>query len=146
MVMSRSHWHQWLRHTRHEAPTIKEQELDVARQAQMKQLAARADERWRSQESFLDAPARQQTAPAIGVKDPGGYAPQTEPTQHQGVSNVVEDPQKVKAASAGKNVDEGRFRGSTKEREDSPYARVNRGGPSENWQPQSWTPGSAQRR
>lgn len=146
-------WHQWLRHTRSEAPTMQEQQYDVSRQAMMKQLAARADERWKSVPSFLDSPARQQPQPAISPRDPAGYAPQTEPEQHQGVMSAVEDPVKVQEVSAGKDtkeVDEGRFKGGARERkperEEAPWQKQQRGAPSENWQPQAWTPGAAQRR
>lgn len=115
----------------------------------MKQLAAKADERWKSAPSYLDSPARQQPQPAIGVKDPGGYAPQTEPEASEGVTSGVEDPQKVQEVSDGKDtkdVDEGRFKGRTKENEASPWQTQPRGAPSENWQPKEWTPGVAQRR
>ena len=50
-------WMQWLRHTRHEAPTINEQQLDEIRQAKMKLLAAQADARWASKPSYLDYPS-----------------------------------------------------------------------------------------
>ncbi|KAK5108694.1 hypothetical protein LTR62_008099 [Meristemomyces frigidus] len=143
-------WHQWLRHTRHEAPSIQEQQHDVSRQAMMKKLAARADERWKSIPSYLDAPARQQPQPATELKDPGGYAPQTEPENKQGVSSAVEDIGKVAKVAVegkdGKEVDEGRFKGQTKEREPSPWAQRPQGSPGEGWQPQTWTPGPAARR
>ncbi|CAZ81568.1 unnamed protein product [Tuber melanosporum] len=47
-------WTQWLRHNR-VAPTIAELHGDVARQAQLKQLAAAADARWNSKPSLLNA-------------------------------------------------------------------------------------------
>jgi NADH dehydrogenase [ubiquinone] 1 alpha subcomplex assembly factor 2 len=121
----------------------------------MKELAEQADERWRSQESFLDAPRTQQPAPAIGVKDPGGYAPMTEPESKQGVSSAVEEPEKVGEAMAGEKVDEGRFRGEdTQERPqkgkkegEAPWAsQLPKGAPGEKWQPEAWTPGPAARR
>ncbi|KAH9829754.1 Accessory subunit of the mitochondrial membrane respiratory chain NADH dehydrogenase (Complex I) [Teratosphaeria destructans] len=116
----------------------------------MKQLAAKADERWRSIPSFLDSPNRQQPQPAIGVKDPGGYASQTETEGQQGVTNAVEDAEKVRKVSEGadtKEVDEGRFKGRTREREPAPWERdVQRGAPSERWQPEAWSPGVAPRR
>jgi hypothetical protein len=68
----------------------------------MKELAEQADERWRSQESFLDAPRTQQPAPAIGTKDPGGYVPMTEPESKQGVASAVEEQEKVGQAMAGR--------------------------------------------
>ena len=117
----------------------------------MKGLAARADERWKSVPSFLDPPERQQPQPAIGVKDPGGYAPQTEPETKQGVASAVEDQGKVdevvKEGKDGKQVDEGRFKGKTREREPAPWDQAKKGGaPGQDWQPQSWSPGTATRR
>lgn len=116
----------------------------------MKQLAAQADERWRSQESFLDAPDLQQSAPAIGVKDPGGYAQQTEPEERAGVKSAVDTPSVVDESTGGAPRDERKLEGKTgkktREREDSPWANARRGAPGEDWQPQSWSPGPAQRR
>ena len=57
-------WHQWLRHTRFDAPSLEEQKADVQRQLQLKHLAQLADERWASKASYLDAPKdTAQTAP-----------------------------------------------------------------------------------
>jgi len=115
----------------------------------MKELAAKADERWRSQESFLDAPSKQQPAPAIGVKDPGGYMPQTKPEDKQGVMSGVGDQVQVQGAVEGKGreVDEGRYKGNARQREEAPWAKqAQKGNPGEGWQPESWTPGVASRR
>jgi NADH dehydrogenase [ubiquinone] 1 alpha subcomplex assembly factor 2 len=107
----------------------------------MKELAEQADERWRSQESFLDAPRTQQPAPAIGVKDPGGYAPMTEPESKQGVSSAVEEPEKVGEAMAGERPQKGKKEG------EAPWAnQLPKGAPGEKWQPEAWTPGAAARR
>lgn len=115
----------------------------------MKQLAAEADERWNSVPSFLDAPNKQQPQPAIGVQDPGGYAPQTEPTAKQGVRSAVDDEESVASAAAGEPKDDGRFKGSGRERrarEQAPWEQnVPKGGPSEGWQPGAWTPGASER-
>lgn len=161
ILPSPAQWHQWLRHTRHEPPSIQEQTFDVARRERMKELAAQADERWRSQESFLDAPRTQQPAPAVGTRDPAGYAPMTEPEEKQGVRSGVEDQGKVDKAVRGEEVDEGRFRGETSEKDapvtankgkgkktgEAPWAKqIPKGAPGEKWQPESWTPGAAPRR
>ncbi|TKA30699.1 hypothetical protein B0A50_02419 [Salinomyces thailandicus] len=126
-------WHQWLRHTRIDAPSIQEQQYDVSRQEMMKQLAAKADDRWKSIPSFLDSPKQQQPQPGLELKDPGGYVGQTEPESQQGVTSGVEDPSKVQEVSAGKDtkeVDEGRFKGKTKEKETPPWAKNQpQGGP-----------------
>jgi NADH dehydrogenase [ubiquinone] 1 alpha subcomplex assembly factor 2 len=148
--MIQAQWHQWLRHTRNEPPSIQEQQYDVSRQEAMKELAARADARWKAVPSFLDSPNKQQTQPSIAPRDPAGYVQQTEPEHRQGVANAVEDPVKVQEVAAegkdAKEVDEGRFKGRTKEQEPAPWAQAQRGAPSENWQPESWTPGVAPRR
>jgi NADH dehydrogenase [ubiquinone] 1 alpha subcomplex assembly factor 2 len=154
LPLSTAQWHQWLRHTRHEPPSIQEQTFDIARRERMKELAEQADERWRSQESFLDAPRTQQPAPAIGVKDPGGYVGMTEPESKQGVRSAVEEPEKIGEAMAGEKVDEGRFRGEGKQRPqkgkkegEAPWAnQLPKGAPGEKWQPEAWTPGPAARR
>ena len=69
MALNTAQWHQWLRHTRDDAPSIQEQQYDVSRQAMMKQLAAEADERWKSAPSYLDAPNKHQPAPATTITD-----------------------------------------------------------------------------
>ncbi|KAK1808738.1 hypothetical protein LTR12_016903 [Friedmanniomyces endolithicus] len=148
-------WHQWLRHTRAEAPSIQEQQYDVSRQAMMKQLASRVDDRWKSVPSYLDAPSAQQAQPALQPRDPAGYVQQTEPENKQGVMSAVEDAVKVQEVAVegkdGKEVDEGRFKGSTREkpreRGPAPWDQQQaKGTPGENWQPAAWTPGIAQRR
>ncbi|PIA88911.1 NADH-ubiquinone oxidoreductase assembly factor N7BML [Cercospora beticola] len=137
-------WHQWLRHTRDEPPTIQEQQYDISRQAMMKRLAAEADERWNSKPSFLDSPTRNQPQPAIGVKDPGGYAPQTEPEASQGVRSAVDEPSKVENASQGQQegLHEGRFKGKkTKDKKENPWEKLQpKGNAGENWQPEGWAP------
>ncbi|KAL9625105.1 MAG: hypothetical protein Q9160_000834 [Pyrenula sp. 1 TL-2023] len=120
-------WHQWLRHTRYEAPSLEEQEADVIRQTNMKQLAQLADERWASKPSFLDKP-RPQPAPITKPRDPGGYVGQTEPDDKEGVRSAVDTPAE----------------GSAKPAKENPWAK-NAAGPSEKWQPESWTPGASRR-
>ncbi|KAG0129267.1 hypothetical protein HOY82DRAFT_652402 [Tuber indicum] len=55
--VSVTQWPQWLRHNR-VAPTIAELHANVARQAQLKQLAAAADARWNAKPSLLNAAPR----------------------------------------------------------------------------------------
>jgi NADH:ubiquinone oxidoreductase subunit len=62
-------WHQWLRHTRPDPPSLTEQSQDLVRQRNLKILAAQADERWNAKKSYLDAPADiGRTGPALGEK------------------------------------------------------------------------------
>jgi NADH dehydrogenase [ubiquinone] 1 alpha subcomplex assembly factor 2 len=100
----------------------------------MQRLAAEADERWKSQPSYLDSPNRQQPQPAVGVKDPGGYVDQpTEDVQKQGVRTAVEASD-LQEAKKGK-------------KDQSPYEKSQpKGGPSEGWQPEEWTGGITPRR
>jgi NADH dehydrogenase [ubiquinone] 1 alpha subcomplex assembly factor 2 len=69
-------WHQWLRHTRLDPPSLTEQSQDLVRQQNLKILAAEADARWAAKPSFLDAPgqARGQRVPALEVEQPNGNA------------------------------------------------------------------------
>ncbi|OGM46899.1 hypothetical protein ABOM_004425 [Aspergillus bombycis] len=62
-------WHQWLRYVRAEPPSVQEQQQDVLRQIQIKQLARLADERWASKPSYLDMPQTKQPAPATQTTD-----------------------------------------------------------------------------
>lgn len=91
----------------------------------MKQLVARADERWRSVPSYLDAPKNAQTGPAMGVTD-------------------------SKPADAGQSevhsAVEGQQEAREKEEKENPWAKADRGAPSENFQPGAWRPAAAGRR
>lgn len=137
---------QWLRHTRADAPTIEEQQQDLVRQDNLKQLAARADARWAEKESFLDSPqATAQTQPQLQPRDRGGYVQATEEESRQGVMNAAGDSREVTGSIQGRDVDKGRFKGETKDK-DSPWARweaQKKGAPSDTWQPESWNPGKA---
>ncbi|KAK3714440.1 hypothetical protein LTR37_007746 [Vermiconidia calcicola] len=129
-------WHGWLRYTREQAPTIQEQQYEVSRQANMKQLAAKADERWNSVPSFLDSPNRGQPVPAIGVGDSKPDAP---PGNGEDMKSAVGDQQEV--AEAVQDAKEPK-----KGRQENPWKRQRQGMVGEDWQPQSWSPGAAQRR
>jgi NADH dehydrogenase [ubiquinone] 1 alpha subcomplex assembly factor 2 len=153
-------WHQWLRHTRPNPPSIAEQRQDVVRQEQLKVLAAQADARWASKKSYLDAPDRPvntsyleapgkeggQTVPALKVKDPGGYTEDTRPNgSHTG--NKVEGSQAEEPGSKMQTPDGKRHpftrgertRQITKEKMEDSWKKSG-GGPSEEWQPQAWDP------
>jgi NADH dehydrogenase [ubiquinone] 1 alpha subcomplex assembly factor 2 len=111
---------------------MQEQHADLGRQAQLKYLAQQADERWASKPSFLDKP-RGQPKPATMPKDPGGYAVQTEPDEKEGARSAVDTPPvEPEPPKSAKRADLRKQAGS--------------GGPSERWQPESWTPGSAKER
>jgi NADH dehydrogenase [ubiquinone] 1 alpha subcomplex assembly factor 2 len=52
-------WHQWLRHTRPDPPTLQEQASDITRQAQLKHNAALADARWAAKAKYIEKPQPQ---------------------------------------------------------------------------------------
>ncbi|KAL2009934.1 hypothetical protein VTN00DRAFT_5741 [Thermoascus crustaceus] len=123
-------WHQWLRYVRHEPPSIEEQQQDILRQQQLKQLARLADERWASKPSYLDKPpTQQQPGPATRASDLRTRPGVAQEQQDQaGVRNAVGNQKGSGTTTTVKN----------------PWARET-GAPSENWQPESWTPTASQR-
>ena len=165
-------WHQWLRHTRSDPPSLTEQSQDVLRQQNLKVLAAEADARWAAKPSFLDYPgqARGQPLPSLEIKDPGCRAALTGLENKAGVITAIGDEQddgtKGRSISAGSEekgeqqnkmqVPDGirhRFverhgqetrskEGPQKDKED-PWKQA-RGG--EKWQPAAWDGNEAIRR
>ncbi|KAL1966713.1 hypothetical protein VTN77DRAFT_3910 [Rasamsonia byssochlamydoides] len=128
-------WHQWLRYVRNDPPSLEEQQQDVIRQLQIKKLAQLADERWASKPSYLDRPQTQQPGPATRTSDatlnpPTNAAPS--PDRRPGVANAVQGQAELQEQA-------GKIKPDT-----NPWARQ-AGGPSENWQPESWTPTAAKR-
>ncbi len=93
-------WHQWLRHTRLDAPTLQEQHLEVQRQQRIKHLARLADERWASKPSLLDGPQLANNPPETRVKDTGAY-----PAPVEGVSRRQTGPVATAAAAAAAGED-----------------------------------------
>ena len=132
-------WHQWLRYTREEAPSIQELRRDVARQIRLKELAAAADARWAAQKSLRDSPKVQQPVPAIGVNDAGGYAGPTETTAKQGVRNSVGSPKDVAKDNVGGMAGEP-MKESAREAKELPWKSMVTGSGGE-WQPEPWKPG-----
>lgn len=141
-------WHQWLRHTRLEAPTIEEQQMDVARQMQLKHNARLADERWANKKQYIEKPAAQREErpverrtfggnPEVGEGQEtiqGGDAPKTEPAHKEGVRNAVADPvEQAKEGGKEKKMDPWE-----REKEKQKQKAANPGG---TWQPEAWTPG-----
>ncbi|KAM5433881.1 hypothetical protein MferCBS31731_006888 [Microsporum ferrugineum] len=119
-------WHQWLRYVRPEPPTIEEQRNELLRQERMKYLAQRADERWASKPSFLNKPA-QQPAPALQSHESSYHA--TRPNENAEMAEVLQEQHSDTKSS---------------QRMKNPWDRAT-GGPSENWQPESWNPNVSKR-
>ncbi|ESZ89628.1 hypothetical protein SBOR_9987 [Sclerotinia borealis F-4128] len=145
-------WHQWLRHTRSDAPSLEELVGDVARQERLKILARQADERWNAKASFLDQPkAVQQALPVTQVRDGGGYTGVEPRGDGKGVANAVvgvgEETEKEEAVQSTKTKSaQGEIQHDVdtqlkeeKKYKDDPWEKA-KGGPSEGWQPRAWNP------
>lgn len=112
-------WHQWLRQTRADAPSLHEQQQDLVRIAQLKHNAALADARWESKQRYFETPKQTlpEGAPASDIQ-----------------RNDLE-----KAQEAGR-----RARQSVRDR--GQQSKTDTGtNPGQNWQPESWVPGRVKR-
>ncbi|KAM0463773.1 hypothetical protein ACHAO4_000496 [Trichoderma viride] len=120
-------WHQWLRYTRREAPTMEEQRAELVRQERMKLLAAEADARWEAKPRVMEAPR--------GEEEEARRLPLAEERAQQPVeeedTKAKEKPSQA-AKQEGEKVDA-----------KDPWARAKAQGPGENWQPKAWTPTAA---
>ena len=79
-------WHQWLRHTRIDPPTIREQQVDVARVSQLRQNALLADQRWAAKEKYIEAPRKREPkaeeGPRQEMEKRAGVKPPSNPGQN----------------------------------------------------------------
>ncbi|QDS72932.1 hypothetical protein FKW77_008144 [Venturia effusa] len=137
-------WVQWLRHTRESPPSIQEQQLDIVRQAQMKQLAAQADARWAAKAERIDMPQRQEIASAS--------LPQTTPEDPPEVAdpvasadNIVEQAQGQVGVVAEVAKEEKTEANKRERKETAPYQGLKLGKEGEQ-APESWAPRPARRR
>jgi NADH dehydrogenase [ubiquinone] 1 alpha subcomplex assembly factor 2 len=148
-------WHQWLRHTRYDPPSLIEQSQDLIRQENLKVLAAKADERWAAKPSFLDKPGteRGQPVPALEVdgvpkleteamEGPvksavGGLEDQTTGTEAGSAVKAAEENETTPPRSNEQFEQNKRQKMPQKNEKDNPWKQA-RGGPSEEWQPQAW--------
>ncbi|RMJ12057.1 hypothetical protein CDV36_008314 [Fusarium kuroshium] len=119
-------WHQWLRHTRQDPPTLEEQQGDVVRQVRMKKLAAEADARWEAKPRVMEAPG---AAPAPLLSSAQAGSP---PQQDVG--------RERQAPAATKEVED------EVEKSDDPWAKAKAKGPGESWQPTAWNPTATRKR
>lgn len=142
---------QWLRHTRFEPPTVAEQRSDVFRQQRIKMLAQEADARWAAKPSVLDAPDKQQPVQPLESRDPNAGIRQMNADQEvrgkaEPQRTVEEEDVASKAAQTNEAPALKTRRRMRTEPKDSPWNQAAKGNPGDEWQPQSWTPGSAKRR
>ena len=132
--MKLAQWVQWLRHTRDSAPSIEEQQQDVQRQIQLKHLVQLADERWAAKAPRVrdsDAPER-----------PTRAALPKEPMASDGAagSRTADDGDVSSQNGNGPKVGmETKTRDQGEKKKENPW-KVQRGGRSEEWQPESWKP------
>ncbi|KAL7798437.1 hypothetical protein V8C37DRAFT_399215 [Trichoderma ceciliae] len=123
-------WHQWLRHTRREPPTLEEQRAEVVRQERIKYLAAEADARWEAKPRVMEAPREEaEEAEPAGKLSLGGETRLGE--TRQGDEAGASSPQTAK-----------------REKTDAqdPWAGSKAQGPGEKWQPTAWDPSAARRK
>ena len=159
-------WHQWLRHTRDQPPTLTEQSQDLIRQRQLKVLAAEADARWNAKESFLDAPNLNQTQPVLESstntsRNVDNKRDHLSPEEVERRANttvgkmgpIERDPERTMVktnvrptvftnpASRSQPAAEPQQPHMPPKQED-PWAKAQKGRPTGEWQPQAWTPGA----
>ncbi|KAJ9155129.1 hypothetical protein NKR23_g2248 [Pleurostoma richardsiae] len=152
-------WHQWLRHTRPDPPSLDEQAADVARQEQLKVLAAAADARWAAKESLVQAPGRGQpveglpdapgqpmghAVPAFDTERERGPTPRDWPREGETEKNAIESADVVEAEPRSR-ASVSQSQGQQQEAQD-PWKRHQPSGPSERWQPKGWDPSRPSRK
>jgi NADH dehydrogenase [ubiquinone] 1 alpha subcomplex assembly factor 2 len=142
-------WHQWLRHTRRDAPSLTEQSEDIRRLANLKVLAAKADERWESKQGLLDKPRKPALESGLAVQSPehnnthaslayGGVVGEGRTNTPPYVSR--QDGQSSKGENdLDTNEDNISNEGL------NPWKRPGKG-PSEDWHPKTWQPSDIQPR
>ncbi|KAI1612072.1 hypothetical protein EDD37DRAFT_456569 [Exophiala viscosa] len=122
-------WHQWLRQTRVDPPSVQEQVADIQRMATLKQNARLADERWAAKAKYIEKPKPAVTPQLSG--DPQVDRVQAEsmpgqPPREQKTQSAVETP-KAPPHDPWKEADE-----------TAPN-------PGAKWSPESWVPPSTKR-
>lgn len=131
-------WHQWLRYTRRDPPSLDEQRGDVVRQARLKQLAAEADARWAAKPRVMEDPLPGGHEPAL----PEAQQPTTTTAQAAALS---QEPTTLRAESKRRRKSTPRDDEVVEVEEEQeadpkdPWKQARRG-PSEDWQPQAWSP------
>jgi NADH dehydrogenase [ubiquinone] 1 alpha subcomplex assembly factor 2 len=134
-------WHQWLRHTRRDPPSLDEQTQDVVRQERTKLLAAQADARWEAKPRVMETPPQERDRPLPALNKSSATQPQhipdalSESTTHE--KHVGRKPSRMQEIA---NSD--REKDSNQSAAD-PWERARR--PSETWQPDAWNPSSSRK-
>jgi NADH dehydrogenase [ubiquinone] 1 alpha subcomplex assembly factor 2 len=126
---------------RADPPSLEEQQQDVLRQIQIKQLAQLADMRWASKPSYLDKPQTKQPRPATRTSDATLNPPMGAVGEGPKTHNAVSGAEATKATGTMTPTPTPDVTPTAKE---DPWAKA-RASDSENWQPESWTPSSSRR-
>ncbi|KAI5465757.1 hypothetical protein BGZ63DRAFT_400203 [Mariannaea sp. PMI_226] len=132
-------WHQWLRHTRRDPPTIEEQQSDVVRQEQIKALAAQADARWEAKPKVMEAP--ETTAQRLAPINAADSVQQASEQQQQQQQQQHQQHQQQMIRASRKPLKE-----EVTEKKEDPWAKSRAQGPGEDWQPAAWDPAAAKKR
>jgi NADH dehydrogenase [ubiquinone] 1 alpha subcomplex assembly factor 2 len=121
-------WHQWLRHTRAEPPSLEEQARDVLRLQELKVLSRQADERWESKRRVgdtMDHGERRVLEPTMELGGGGGLTKGSRLEEEGGTREREKEVGEV-AGLAG-----------TRDAREDPWRRARRN-PGEEFQPESW--------
>ncbi|KAM3511925.1 hypothetical protein MY11210_004396 [Beauveria gryllotalpidicola] len=134
-------WHQWLRYTRRDPPSLDEQRGDVVRRARVKQLAADADARWAAKPRVMEdpLPGQQQALPAAAA------AAAAATTTTTTTRTTAQEPVTLRADSKQRRNtprDEAEHGADEAVDPKDPWKQARTRGPSEDWQPQAWSPKS----
>lgn len=140
-------WHQWLRHTRDSPPSLSEQSSDIARQENLKVLAAEADRRWAAKPSLLDAPEHDTSSTGHSERKPKAetdgehiHHPSLETVTAPDKTSLNRVPQKNDGQlnKGSPRQDAGKTRLTSKKEPDvDPWGHL-RGSSGESWQPKTW--------
>lgn len=113
---------------------------------QIKQLARLADERWASKPSYLDkpatnaAPAPATANPADAVTAPAAAPAATPDAPAAQASAPQQQPTPTATTETKPKTDD-----ATTKKDKDPWAAAAKGGPSEKWEPEAWSPSAAPR-
>ncbi|KAK3692845.1 hypothetical protein B0T22DRAFT_532246 [Podospora appendiculata] len=117
-------WHQWLRHTRHDPPSIEEQRADVLRQERIKILAAQADARWAAKPGLMDKPKKADQKADQSAAPSADKTSQAAQDQEQGQKQQQKHRQQQPPPAPAPD----------------PWKQAQSGSSGGDWQPKAWTP------
>ncbi|KIW41933.1 uncharacterized protein PV06_05530 [Exophiala oligosperma] len=122
-------WHQWLRQTRSDPPSLQEQAADLQRQATLKHNARLADERWAAKAKYIEKPKPTVTQQLSG-----------DPQKDRAIAeSTPEQPPRPEKCKSGVET--------PAQSPKDPWKQVEETGSNHgtNWTPESWVPGTSKR-